>query len=449
MKLWKQVSFCGFAALLGGACDSVKPSDKVDNAAAVAESDGTTEEEGKVTLSLEAQAKIYEETVYPIIAPAGARCASCHASVTAPFFAAGTALEAFSAINDTKKMDLLHPEQSRIVMRLRSESHNCWSNCSDDATEVENGIKSFIQKLAEQGGGAKAAVDDSIRTVDIPLAYSPSVYSDIKLELEDQVLYSNNNNPSPFTVSTDDNLASGAAYLSRTGDNNQGGVRVKFLVPKPGFYRFYFRVLVDDNAQDYDFDVYGSGLPFARYLARFETTGGEWKWQAARLENEDEDLESFYFQAQEYTIEIKPQNAIKFDQLAISDNPAFEGATFSPQMASQTLTYKLTEKIRAKHSEFTGDAYLSLEVEFTPQGSYIFRNPRMISTEMSIQVQQMKFFYSNKYSEQYKTYESVDVTIPIGEYVVLWPAAMVVLQDTSPEDDAFGFSFKSILPIAE
>jgi hypothetical protein len=448
MKLWKQVSFCGLTALFGGACDSVKPSDKVDNAAAVAGSDGTTEE-GEVALSLEAQAKIYEETVYPIVAPAGGRCAACHASATAPFFAAATALEAFNAINDTKKMDLLHPEQSRIVLRLRSESHNCWSNCSDDATEVENAIKVFVQKLAEQGGGAQAVVDESIRTVDVPLSYSPNVYSDLKLELEDQSLFSNNNNPSPFDVSTDDNLASGAAYLSRPRNNNDGGVRVKFLIPKPGFYRFFFRVMVADNERDYDFDVYGSGLPFAGYAGRFETTAGEWKWQAARLEDEDTDLESFYFQAQEYTIEIKPQNAIRFDQIAISDNPAFEGSTFSPQMASQTLTYKLSGQIKAKHPEFIGDAYLNLDVEFTPQGSYIFRNPRMISTDMSLQVQQMKFFYSNKYSEQYKTYESIDVTLDAGEYVVLWPAAMVVLQDTNPQDDSFGFSFKSILPIAE
>jgi hypothetical protein len=118
-------------------------------------------------------------------------------------------------------------------------------------------------------------------------------------------------------------------------------------------------------------------------------------------------------------------------------------------MASQTLTYKLSGQIKAKHPEFIGDAYLNLDVEFTPQGSYIFRNPRMISTDMSLQVQQMKFFYSNKYSEQYKTYESIDVTLDAGEYVVLWPAAMVVLQDTNPQDDSFGFSFKSILPIAE
>jgi len=75
-------------------------------------------------------------------------CAACHteAAGTSPFFANADIASAYEAAKI--KMDLNTPANSRLVVRLREESHNCWSiDCQADATEVENAIISFASGI--------------------------------------------------------------------------------------------------------------------------------------------------------------------------------------------------------------------------------------------------------------------------------------------------------------
>ncbi|HEY5645194.1 MAG TPA: LamG-like jellyroll fold domain-containing protein [Pseudomonadales bacterium] len=69
-------------------------------------------------------------------------CAQCHSDSAAvpqsPYFASGDVDVAWDAA--ISKIDLDNPANSRFVLRLRQESHNCWSNCASDATELENAI---------------------------------------------------------------------------------------------------------------------------------------------------------------------------------------------------------------------------------------------------------------------------------------------------------------------
>ena len=38
------------------------------------------------------------------------------------------------------KINLDQPAQSRLVLRLRNEFHNCWSDCAANAAEMEAAI---------------------------------------------------------------------------------------------------------------------------------------------------------------------------------------------------------------------------------------------------------------------------------------------------------------------
>lgn len=88
-------------------------------------------------------ANSFQATVHPLLTQ---HCASCHSETSAtpqsPFFAnadVNTAYEAAKA-----KMDLDTPANSRFVLRLGQEFHNCWSaNCTDDATDMQNAIAAF------------------------------------------------------------------------------------------------------------------------------------------------------------------------------------------------------------------------------------------------------------------------------------------------------------------
>jgi len=73
-------------------------------------------------------------------------CSRCHdegsATPQAPFFAGSDASVAYEAAK--AKIDLDTPANSRLVVRLRSEFHNCWSgDCQNDANAMESAIQAF------------------------------------------------------------------------------------------------------------------------------------------------------------------------------------------------------------------------------------------------------------------------------------------------------------------
>jgi hypothetical protein len=82
----------------------------------------------------------FASTVYPLLT---SFCANCHTDTAAipqsPYFASAdldTAYEAAKA-----KMDLDNPANSRFVVRLGQEFHNCWTaSCTSDAADMEAAI---------------------------------------------------------------------------------------------------------------------------------------------------------------------------------------------------------------------------------------------------------------------------------------------------------------------
>jgi hypothetical protein len=73
-------------------------------------------------------------------------CQGCHIETAtplpiAPFFANNDPASAYEAAKP--KMDIDTPPNSRFVIRLRQEAHNCWTDCASDATTMENAIAGF------------------------------------------------------------------------------------------------------------------------------------------------------------------------------------------------------------------------------------------------------------------------------------------------------------------
>jgi hypothetical protein len=77
-------------------------------------------------------------------------CVDCHANSAAqpqsPFFADGNMALAYEAIKP--KIDLNDPANSRLVLRLDPESHNCWSDCDANGVEMLNAIVDFTEEIA-------------------------------------------------------------------------------------------------------------------------------------------------------------------------------------------------------------------------------------------------------------------------------------------------------------
>jgi cytochrome c553 len=88
----------------------------------------------------------FAATVYPLVRQYCSRCHSASATTPqSPFFASGNVDEAYAAARI--KINLDTPAQSRLVVRLRTEFHNCWSDCASNATTMENAIRAFADQV--------------------------------------------------------------------------------------------------------------------------------------------------------------------------------------------------------------------------------------------------------------------------------------------------------------
>jgi hypothetical protein len=84
----------------------------------------------------------FQQTVYPLLSKYCSRCHSPNAAVPqSPYFASSDINQAYQAA--LPKMDLNNPPDSRFVVRLGTESHNCWDLCSNDAAQMLAAIQSF------------------------------------------------------------------------------------------------------------------------------------------------------------------------------------------------------------------------------------------------------------------------------------------------------------------
>ncbi|MBV1905679.1 MAG: LamG domain-containing protein [Pseudomonadales bacterium] len=135
---------------------------------------------------------LFAGTVHPLLEQ---YCSNCHSDTAtipqSPYFASEDADTSYEAAQS--KLDLETPASSRLVIRLSNEFHNCWSNCSLNATEMEDVITQFA------GGITPTQVD-------------PSLVTSKALNLTDGIVASSGGRHETNLI---------AKYEFKTGDGNQ------------------------------------------------------------------------------------------------------------------------------------------------------------------------------------------------------------------------------------
>ena len=92
----------------------------------------------------------FSTTVHPV---AMKRCVDCHSPTgstlqQAPFHAHTDYTIAHDSVLDTARVNFFDIPRSRLVVRLRDDSHYCWSDdCEADASEMQAAIEAWVSQL--------------------------------------------------------------------------------------------------------------------------------------------------------------------------------------------------------------------------------------------------------------------------------------------------------------
>jgi len=113
-------------------------------------------------------------------------CASCHSSQSAtsqqPYFAEADVAVAFEAAKS--KMDLNEPDDSRFVIRLGSEFHNCWSaNCANDGATMLQAITDFAATIPITQIDPLLVNSKALRLIDGTIAAGGNRYENAQIGL--------------------------------------------------------------------------------------------------------------------------------------------------------------------------------------------------------------------------------------------------------------------------
>ncbi|BBM01578.1 LamG domain-containing protein [Microbulbifer sp. GL-2] len=104
-------------------------------------------------------------TVYPVLRN---YCANCHSEDAAltqkPYFASSDVDIAYEAAKS--KMNLDTPADSRFSVRLGSEFHNCWDDCSDNEAEMTAAIQAFADSIAPTQVDQNWVISKALRLTD-------------------------------------------------------------------------------------------------------------------------------------------------------------------------------------------------------------------------------------------------------------------------------------------
>ncbi|NMP30590.1 LamG domain-containing protein [Thalassotalea sp. M1531] len=108
---------------------------------------------------------LFNSHVYPLVSQ---YCVDCHNESSdfaqSPFFASNDIDQAYQAAKQVINLD--DPAQSRLVVRLGSEFHNCWSNCQSDSMEMLNAITAFSDEIAVDAISPEMVISKSLRLTD-------------------------------------------------------------------------------------------------------------------------------------------------------------------------------------------------------------------------------------------------------------------------------------------
>jgi len=132
--------------------------------------------------SFPAESQLFSTEIAPIVQ---IYCAACHnesaTNSQSPFFASDDMGRAYQAAKRVINLD--NPSQSRLVVRLGNEFHNCWSDCADNSAEMLAVLTRFSDLITVDTISEDMVISKSLRLTDGLAASSGGRFEDDAIAL--------------------------------------------------------------------------------------------------------------------------------------------------------------------------------------------------------------------------------------------------------------------------
>jgi hypothetical protein len=397
------------------------------------------------TIQVEENA-IQTETIEDVVVPSGfadtlqpiltKNCGSCHESEQSPFFAVADTAAAIKALTQTRKVDFAHPEESRIVLRLSEDKHQCWSDCTADASVMLSALNDWIagdSSIVSDSGPKNATGRLQLSSARIE-EREPDSPGTLIFEAESGIV------TAPMAQSSLPE-ASGAAYIGTPEQNqaalaanapNAGRATYQFEVSQAGTY-FVFARLQSPTTNANAFSMRIDSAAFTVW--NFAVTGNNWQWIRSTIGNNV--AQSFNLTSGMHSLEIRQrEDGANIDLIAITNNPMFTEGAPNQNLKAQVLDFDISSLVGRK-------ATFSIDVAVFDEFSFKFRNPKIVVESGNIDIEGIHVLINGKEVPEAATYHRLKASIA-APGAVISSAAMIVPKQNPDNTDEISFRFDVI-----
>ncbi len=384
----------------------------------------------------EASYNAFAATVYPITR---ANCVGCH-TTQAPKHASADVREAHDEIMSTMKVNFANIPASRMVKKLRDESHNCWSNCAADADEMQAAIEAWdiaIKSSAPPVVGPP--IDTTIKTsqtmtieqelanVANPLK-SNTVSINVGSAMVNAPMVKANDAFGDYLHVPDD----GQNLTLANNDATAGVAMMNIKLPAAGNYRIWgYFVAADANSNGFYAGIAPMGTPaaFIGGIRTFDVTASgnpTWRQMPGTIAIPS---------AGNYTLTLRERkDGTKIYKIFVTSDTMFNGEDVASYLGV-TLSFDISTIVNSPNVKF------QIDVSDYDMYTYLLANPRIVTPTANIRVKNVRLMVNNIWSPQNSTYTTVDkVASPTDGRLSGFP--MIVLKDKGAALDKFFFEFE-------
>jgi hypothetical protein len=373
----------------------------------------------------------FNKTVYPVVR---AHCVACHGSAQTPLFGSSDVNTAFDAVMNSSKVDLNNPGNSRIVLKLLNEKHNCWGVCADNAKEIEDQITQWYNLLGSNQIASTSYGPTTRESLTVQEALNPtSISSDVVINLMCEAA----SLKSPMISGNENSVSYVWAPLTSTNKDltstDAGTAIISYSVPFSDFYKIFILVNAPSTTQNMVY-IKAAGSDYKEWTTGV-TSGFEWR----EVTNTPSKLDTEFYMVtgKTYTLEMRQkQVGVKLAKVIITND-----LTYDPTMTPKALL-KATLSIPIADLTGIADALFEIDIEDFDLYSYKVSNPRIKSSK-NISVKALKVLVNGKFNPQHATYLVVDKTVSPMD-TSLSSASMILLKDKGAEYDKLSFAFETI-----